>query len=406
VTSPDTTNVTDQPEPESWILVPALYEQTVASRTVRIFGAVAASAPVRCVIVTSQREIVESCSGHETTQVVVRQEITKQGVPVELWNYPYVKGNKSSQLNWAVQRLRLMGGEPIDPGNTYIGVFDFDSVPDQRSLVAVLRCERDKHTPVIQVVPLNLANISSLASRGIGSSACFAEAILHSSRSLGIEMWKLVGPRLSIKGVSRYAMGAGLFLRLDALDSAGGFPAAVDDIPLGYELSLRDFEFTTVPYFNYVAAHTSIAGVANSNVLIFSGVLSGIGVLRKCRKIYKVPLVNQARLVLSVANDTYEFTLYPIMGLALTGIEIGVRTTGLLVMVALYWLFPPLQFLLTLKAIRQVVRASDTRRPLLFPIVLTLGRRYWRALGSWTYIYRAIRSIFGGTPVKFTKTTR
>lgn len=167
---------------------------------------------------------------------------------------------KVGQMNAAVSFLRehhLNG----NARNTYIGVYDADSMPDQRVFDAVRRVvhEREKEQKdspgIFQQVSCYCQNVYEL--KGMIGAISFADALAQTRWALGFEYPLYERYARTVRnGTNRrlvYCVGHGCFISLAVLNRIGGFPTCSpnDDLALGYLASVAGIEVQPVPVLDY-----------------------------------------------------------------------------------------------------------------------------------------------------------
>lgn len=261
-----------------YIFLPALREQVIVEETLNHFSSL--NYPknnLKIKILTTEREEYEYYIKNEkttTTQEKARKiasEINKRmGIEIiEVIHYPYSKGNKASQLNYGFNKIK---NEKIDLTKTYIGVFDFDSRPEKDILLLLNNKIAKKNYPdVIQPLPVFLNNISEISKKK-KNFLIFCHGMFQAVRSFGIEAWRLLVAEKSKHWLTPiYCMGAGLFLKIEALVEIGGFPSTVDDIPLGFRLLNYNKKFCYLPSIVMGDLPEKTKQVFNQSVLIQRG---------------------------------------------------------------------------------------------------------------------------------------
>lgn len=385
------------------VLVPALREQPYVPRTVAGFARLAEHYEhVRVWFVTTEREEAEPGDG-PTTRTLLERALADQNAPsLAVLHYPHTTGNKASQLNWIVHAL----GATVAPeltGRTYVGVFDFDSQPDPQTAALVAERAACGAPEVIQVVPLNTGTLNGPPQGRWTRALVAVEALHHGARSLGVERWKLDRGERGHRH-AQYVVGAGVFLRLDALRAAGGFPF-VDDVPLGYRLFLRGAVFGTVQALNTVDLPETLAAHLSSLKFIARGVLSWPEVLHDSLGTAGVRWPDRVRLGVLGVKDGFEITAYPWLAVALTPRLIRGGRAGRLLAVAV-WTLPMVQTAVMRRVLRERLTPEEWFSPALLVAAASLGRRFWRTLGAWRLIAASVAAARSKSPVEYTKRDR
>jgi cellulose synthase/poly-beta-1,6-N-acetylglucosamine synthase-like glycosyltransferase len=369
-----------EPLPFLVILLPAFREQAVVERTLARFRRMryAPEDAVRIIVITAARER-HLFANEPTTGDLLDRHLARAPDPRMLHLCdPAPSGTKASQMNYALRAL----GSSCDTTRTYIGVYDFDSVPDEDTLRRVGEVALNEQWPdVIQQVPLPLLNLNDLPS-SLAGDVLRVEGLTHLVRCFGIEQYRLL---TTCRHTTGYCMGAGLFIRLDTLLSVGGFPQPCDDITLGYQLSALGKRFRAVPVFNTVEVPWRFSQLVQQHVLISRGIISFVDVIAKNRDL----LLRRElwSLVVHGLISTFEVSLYPfaLLFAAVKTFERG--WTWATAFVALC-IIPLANLAIPAVACRGVRLPCTPPRlsPRLFAIAPL--RRFWRTFGFWLLLAR------------------
>ncbi|WP_405889735.1 glycosyltransferase family 2 protein [Streptomyces sp. NBC_00133] len=384
------------------VLVPGLGEQPYVSRTVAAFAAVRDAYPHAHIwFVTTAREQAPP-DGRETTRAAVGRklrEIDTQRMAV--LEDPRPEGNKASQLNWAVEYIdQKMGGHGEQ---TWIGVFDFDSQPPPETAAWVAATARTSGAEAIQVVPIGTTTLAGPPKAALSRSVVFTEALHQAARSLGVERWKL-DQAMTGRRMPQYLVGAGMFVRRDALRAVGGFPF-VDDVPLGYRLFLEGARFATVPVLNRVDLPDTVTAHLGSLKFIARGITSWPSTLAATRTKTGVRGRDRLRLAALGVADTAEITVYPWLAAALTPSLLRGPWPGRL-LVAAWWGFPVAQTAVMRRVLADELDDSTWVVPPGTMAGSSVGRRFWRTVGAWRLVGDTLRSRLRGQSVTFAKSSR
>jgi len=218
-------------------------------------------------------------------------------------HYPYEEGMKASQLNYAVSQLSVTLQWQYGEDKTYIAVCDADAIPDPRTGRALVQLAHEVHTQgkslpaMLQQVPVPLLELDSVRGSEMESALLRSQALLHLRRSLGIEIYKLLyrqwlfRQRLPplVRAIARpmvYGIGAGLYIKLSTLKQIGLFPEPVDDLGVGYRISMLDLDAVPLPYFCYVEPYSSLRQLIQAYSFVFFG---GLLVGEECQRVSRLP---------------------------------------------------------------------------------------------------------------------
>jgi cellulose synthase/poly-beta-1,6-N-acetylglucosamine synthase-like glycosyltransferase len=249
-------------------------------------------------------------------------------------------GRKAQQLNWALRpdHLDAVLGVDRDPRRVYVGVSDADSIPD-RDVYAWIAADALKTggNVAYQGVTLSLANFDRLDVRArvcaIQQSSIFirvsiARLINEARRVQWFARLERRAPRLAaaVRPVfelcfrrSQICLGHNQFVRLDTLESLGGFPTsgATEDSTLGYALGARGIVIAAMPMLELNDLPETKAKMIRQNARWYKGVLDDMPYLWRTWRV--VPTAyNFAQLVRHVGNKVIEWPIaalvYPVIG--------------------------------------------------------------------------------------------
>ena len=325
-------------------LVPAFQEPQIA---VTVSALVASRYPhgrLHVVVVTKEEEerAPHPAMGVSTGELVRRLRETLP--PYQQKRLTHVAmpgpGRKAHQLNWALrpELLREVLGEEIDPGQVFVGVSDADSIPDLDTYCWIAHRELSgQGSLAYQGIPLSLANYDRLTIRGkicaIQQSSIFirvsiARLLNEVKRVRLLERMTAGLPRLAwiirpafelLFRRAQICLGHNQFVRLDLMQSLGGFPTsgATEDSTLGYALGRRGVLIQALPMVEVTDLPETSEGVIRQNARWYLGVLDDIPYLR--RTWWEEPTAfNLAQLVRHIANKVVEWPIaalvYPVTG--------------------------------------------------------------------------------------------
>ena len=250
------------------------------------------------------------------------------------------QGRKAHQLNWALRPevLKPLLDLRYDPARVWIGLSDADSIPDPnvyRWIAADLA--RNRGQLAYQGVTLSLANFDRLDVR---SRVC---AVQQSSIFIRVSIARLINERRRIEAFARLqaraprvgrllrpifelcfrrsqiCLGHNQFVRLDTLQSLGGFPTsgATEDSTLGYALGARGVLMAAMPMLELVDMPETRADMIRQNARWYKGVLDDVAFLRGVWRA-RPSAYNLAQLCRHVGNKVVEWPIaavvYPVLG--------------------------------------------------------------------------------------------
>ena len=267
-----------------YVLLPALKEQKIVSETIDWFSKIKYDGKIKFIIITSEKEddyYRKNNIDEITTNQLVSKTLkkTKDKRFIHL-HYPKIEGNKSSQLNYA---LDYIVKEIKNMNNVYISVFDFDSKPDLKTFNELNKVSILKNNPdAILQVPLCFKNVVEISQES-KNILMLLYCLQHTIRSYAIEKMKILICSLTKIKIPQYFMGACMHLKLDTLLKNGKFPF-VDDLTLGYRYSIQNLNFAYLPSDNYTLIYNSIFDYINSATLIFKGISTYLLEIMKIKK--------------------------------------------------------------------------------------------------------------------------
>ena len=357
-------------------LVPAFQEPAIAATLGALLGSRYPHGRLHVVVATKESEerAPHPAMPAATAELVRR---FRDGLPP--WQQKMLsvvampgEGRKAHQLNWALrpETLRAVLGETHDARDVYVGVSDADSLPDRN----VYRWMADgvlagRGALAYQGVTLSLANFDAQNTRG---RVC---AIQQSSIFIRVSIARLINearrvrwfgalaarhPRLA-RAVrpafefffrrSQICLGHNQFVRLDVLQSLGGFPTsgATEDSTLGYALAARGILMAPLPLLELVDLPETGEGMIRQNARWYKGVLDDVAFLWRTWRAAPTAF-NAAQLCRHVGNKVVEWPVaalvYPTLGFL--GWHLAYRFSDHPVLFALGITFPTLSLSLTI----------------------------------------------------------
>lgn len=288
-----------------YVLLPALREQKIVKSTIDWFSNIQYRGKIKYIIVTTEKEEFENKAKEITTGQLVDKYIKDKKIKNVLhMHYPHTKGNKSSQLNYAVEEILK---EEKNLENTYISVFDFDSKPDKETFETLNKVAILKNNPgVISQIPINYKNYADLSKKP-SNCLLLLSSLQQNLRSCGIEKMKLLVCSLTNIKIAQYCMGACMHIKLKTLVENEKFPIFVDDLTLGYRLSIKGEKFSYLPNKNYVLIPNKLSHCFNQAVLIFKGVLTSFKEIKRA----KGNIVGKIKVFIEGGFNVLELTILP-----------------------------------------------------------------------------------------------
>ena len=326
-------------------LVPAYYEPAIADTLAALLTSRYPHDRLHVVVATREEE---ERAPHPAMEATTAELVRRFRDSLPPWQQkmltlvvaPAASGRKAHQLNWALrpETLHAALGDDHDPGRTWIGVSDADSLPDRntyRWLAGDILAGHGRRA--YQGITLSLANFDRLDHRGrvcaIQQSSIFirvsiARLINEARRVAWFARLRARAPRLAaaVRPVfefcfrrSQICLGHNQFVRLDVLRSVGGFPTsgATEDSTLGYALGVRGLVMGALPMLELVDLPETTEKMVRQNARWYKGVLDDIAFLVRAWRA-EPSAYNLAQLCRHVGNKVIEWPIaaivYPIVG--------------------------------------------------------------------------------------------
>lgn len=382
-----------------YVLLPALKEQKIVKETIDWFSNIKYKGKIKYVIITTEKEEEEyRKKGLEelTTNSMINEylKIKKDKRFMHL-HYPEIKGNKSSQMNYAVN---ILSKNIKDKKNTYISVFDFDSQPNLDVFEQLNKVAAYKNNPqVIQQVPMNIKNYVQTSKKSVLMTMY---ALQHLVRSIAIEKYKLLLCSLTKVKIPQYLMGACMHIRLDTLLKNDLFPIFVDDLTLGYRYSIKGYNFSYLPSYNFSLIPNDLTGYFGSATLIFKGILTYLSEIKNT----KGNIFRKFNMLLFGTFNILEFSFIPFMYLVFYLYTILTNNYNIIFMIML--LTPILFSLSSYIVLKSYKIKKDNKCISLLAILLSPFWFIFRPVGSFKYLIKKFASTFFKKELEFAKTKR
>ena len=325
-------------------LVPAFQEPDIADTLRALLGSRYPQTKLHVVVVTKEDE---ERAPHPLMAAPTAELVRRFRAELPPWQQKMLTvlampgpGRKAHQLNWALRPEFLRGllGGDHDAASVYVGVSDADSVPDRHVYAWIADdLRRRPGQRAYQGVTLSLKNFARLDHRG---RVC---AIQQSSIFIRVSIARLINEQKRLRVFARLAtrasppaaalrpvfellfrrsqicLGHNQFVRLDTLNSLGGFPAsgATEDSTLGYALGARGILMSALPMLELNDMPETSAGMVRQNARWYKGVLDDVPFLwRTWRR--EPTAYNAAQLIRHIGNKVVEWPIaalvYPVVG--------------------------------------------------------------------------------------------
>lgn len=381
-----------------YVLLPALREQKIVKNTIDWFANIKYPGKIEYIIITTEKEEFENVDKEITTREMVAKYIkVKKNKKIRHMHYPRTEGNKSSQLNYAVEEILKI---EKDIENTYISVFDFDSKPDINTFINLNKVAILKSNPgVISQVPINFKNYVDL-SKKTSNCLLLLSSLQQNLRSCGIEKMKLLICSLTDIKIAQYCMGACMHIKLKTLVENEKFPIFVDDLTLGYRLSIKGETFSYLPSENFVLIPNKLAHCFNQAVLIFKGVLTSFKEIKNA----KGNTMGKIKVFLEGGFNTLEITLLPYIVLFYVIYSLVTWQFNIL-----FWLLILINYLWSISSyinLKVLKITGDNKITSFLAILLSPIWFVFKTFGSFIYYKRYIFSIMFHKEIVYKKTER
>lgn len=385
-----------------YVLLPALREQKIVDQTIEWFRKIKYRGNIKYVVITTEKEEYEkkvnNTEGKTTSQLVDEKlRIINDGRFIHM-HYPKINGNKSSQMNYAVDEVLKTEN---DLENTYISVFDFDSKPDINTFDELNKVAQLRNNPdAINQVPLCFKNYEEFSNRK-GKVLLLLYALQHTIRSCAIEKMKLLVSSLTNMKVPQYFMGACMHIKLKSLIENDKFPIFVDDLTLGYRLSIKSGNFAYLPTYNYTLIPNKVYDYVNSAVLIFKGISTYISEIKKAKG---RNLWGRIKMFIAGTGNIVVFTIIPYVIVFYYLYSIFTLQFSLL-----FWLLLSIPYLWSIASyvnLRYEGFKNDNKLKSFIAFLLSPIWFVFRPFGFFVYLKRLLISKVFKTDIKYKKTER
>lgn len=381
-----------------YVLLPALREQKIVKSTIDWFSSFKYSGKIKYIVITTEKEEYENDSDEETTGQMVDRYIKEKKIKnFYHLHYPKTKGNKSSQLNYAVEEILK---EEKDLENTYISVFDFDSKPEKNTFETLNKVANLKNNPdVISQIPINFKNYVELSKKN-SNCLLLLSSLQQNLRSCGIEKMKLLVCSLTNISIAQYCMGACMHIKLNTLIEADKFPIFVDDLTLGYRLSIKGAKFSYLPSTNFVLIPNKVSHCFNQAVLIFKGVLTSFKEIKNA----KGHIIGKIKMFFEGGFNVLELTILPYI--TLFYILYSIITNNYTI---LFWLLLLINYLWSISSyinLKVYKIKNDNKVTSLLAILFSPIWFICKTFGSFIYYKRYIVSKMFKKEIVYKKTVR
>ena len=301
-------------------------------------------------------------------------------------------------MNYAVDEI-LKNVNDMD--NTYISVFDFDSKPDVETFNMLSKVAKYRNNPdVIGQVPMCFKNYVDF-SKHTNKILVLLYAFQQTIRASAIEKFRLELSSLTNLRLSQYCMGACMHIKLKTLVDNEKFPIFVDDLTLGYRLSIRNCSFAYLPSYNYTLIPNKIFDYVNSSVLIFKGVTTYLSEIKRAKG---RDAWGKIKLFIEGTGNLIIFIFVPILFLTCYIYSIITNKYTLC-----FWLTLIIPYLFTIIGyinMKSYGIKGENKINTFLAFILSPLWYIFRPLGFFIYFYRLLKSKLKGKSVEYRKTER
>ena len=382
-----------------YVLLPCLKEQKIVKSTIDYFRKLKYKGNIKYIIITSEKEDNEYRINNikdKTTNEVVKDYLKQiKDNRFIHYHYPEINGNKSSQMNYAIGRIMI---KDIDLNNTYISVFDFDSSPNKDVFENLNTIAHYKNFPdAIQQVPYSIKNFSETTHKSILMTIY---SMQHMVRSLAIEKFRLLISSLTNIRLSQYLMGACTHIKLSTLIDNKCFPIFVDDLTLGYRLSIKKARIVYHTSTNYSLIPNDIKGYLGSYTLIFKGVITYIDEIKRIKGYF----FRKIRMFIVGSINVLDFAIIPLIYCFYYIYSLVTLNFNLLL---IYSLLVPILFSLSSYIVIKTNKVKNDNKLISFlAIIISPLWFIFRPLGSIVYLMKKIKSLIFKKEINYSKTQR
>ena len=385
-----------------YVLLPALREQKIVNETIDWFKKIKYKGQIKYIVITTEKEEYEN-KVNNIKEITTSQLVDKKLAKIKderfmHMHYPEKQGNKSSQMNYAVDEILKI---EKDIENTYISVFDFDSKPAVNTFNELNKVAQLRNNPdAINQVPLCFKNYEEF-SKDKSKVLLLLYTFQHTIRSCAIEKMKLLVSSLTNMRVPQYFMGACMHIKLKSLIENDKFPIFVDDLTLGYRLSIKNGNFAYLPTYNYTLIPNKVYDYVNSAVLIFKGISTYISEIKRAKgRNY----LGKIKMFIAGTGNIVVFTIIPYVI-----VFYYLYSIVTLQFTLLFWLLLSIPYLWSIASYINLKYEGFKNDNKLTSFIAFLLSPIWfvfRPFGFFVYLKRLIVSKVSKTDIKYKKTER
>jgi hypothetical protein len=212
---------------------------------------------------------------------------------------------------------------------------------------------------------------------------------------------KLLLSSLTKLNISQYCMGACMHIKMKTLMDNDKFPIFVDDLTLGYRLSIKNYKFAYLPSFNYTLIPNKIFDYVNSSVLIFKGVSTYLSEIKRAKGRDNW---GKVKLFIEGTGNLLVFIVVPMIFIIFYIYSIISNNINLL-----FWIALSLPYLFSISGYINMKFENIKGDNKINSFIAFLLSPLWfvfRPMGFFVYFKRVITSKVKGGQVQYRKTER
>ena len=212
---------------------------------------------------------------------------------------------------------------------------------------------------------------------------------------------KLLICSLTKMKVPQYCMGACMHIKLSTLLENDKFPIFVDDLTLGYRMSIKGCRFAYLPTYNYSLIPNRLYDYMNSAVLIFKGISTYLTEIRKARG---RNLYGRIKMFIAGTGNIIVFTIIPwfIIGYYLYSVISHNFNIGLWLLLSIPYLWCIASYI----NLHYYGFKKDNKFRSILAMIISPIWFFFRPFGFLIYIKRLIVSKIMRREIKYKKTER
>ncbi len=266
------------------LLLPVLREEKVIKNTLKYLSSFKYKLDkLKVIIITHQKELATDNTNkkkkNQNTIDIVKETIPELNRKLKRnvflhYHYPYSEGIKSDQLNYALKKLTNQNPPIFQNKNTYIGLYDADSISDKNTLMILADNAIKNNFPLVYQQPVIYFKNYDFLPNTINGLFMKSFALFQTRYSLGYEAPMFLNSSKNIKhpiGKMLYCLGHGLFIRADFLKRIGFFPTPIEDTRLGHILSYLKIDVKLLPSLAVTEVAQKVIHLLKQSSVWFTG---------------------------------------------------------------------------------------------------------------------------------------